>query len=97
MRNKEMSIWEELELGLGGGSKFRILKHLALNPDESFTKYALSKASGLRTSSVETYLKTLLELSWILKHDFVPKTYQINVENDVVKYVTALLQDLKHL
>ncbi|MEM1586716.1 MAG: hypothetical protein QXX99_00455 [Candidatus Bathyarchaeia archaeon] len=51
MRGKEIrrGILEELELGFGGGKKFRVLVHLALNPDKAFTKYALAKATGLRT------------------------------------------------
>jgi len=41
MKAKDRSVWKQLELGFGGGSKFRVLLHLALNPKEAFTKYAL--------------------------------------------------------
>lgn len=78
------SVWEELELGLGGGKKFRILVHLALNPNKTFTKYALAKATGLRTPSIDRYLKTLVNLGWVKENKFKPKTYQINLDNEII-------------
>ena len=95
MRNRERNIWKELELGFGSGSKFRVLTHIILNPDEAFTKYALAKATGLRTSSVESHLKTLLKLNWVTEHRFTPKTYQINLENSVVKQIFEFFKKLK--
>ncbi|MEM3173899.1 MAG: hypothetical protein QXU02_03330, partial [Candidatus Bathyarchaeia archaeon] len=74
------NIWEELELGLGGGKKLRVLIHLALNPDRAFTKYALAKYTGLRTPSVDRRLKILVDLGWVKENRFKPKTYQINTE-----------------
>jgi len=96
MKTSERSIWQELELGFGGGSKFRVLLHLTLNPKETFTKYALVKATGLRTPSVESQLKTLLELNWVKEYPFTPKTYQINPENEAVKHITEFLQKAKY-
>lgn len=92
---KKRSIWEELELGLGGGKRFRVLVHLLLNPDKAFTKYALSKATGLRTPSIERRLKTLLDLGWVKENKFKPKTYQINLENETVKLLLELFQKLR--
>jgi len=97
MKTREQNIWRELELGFGGGSKFRVLLHLILNPKETFTKYALVKATGLRTPSVESHLKTLLELNWIKEYSFTPKTYQINLENEVVKYILEFFQKAKYI
>ena len=96
MKLKELSIWEELELGLGSGSKFRVLLNLILNPKEAFTKYALVKATGLRTPSVESQLETLLELEWIKEYSFTPKTYQINLENEFVMHLTDFFQKVKY-
>lgn len=95
MRSEELSIWKELELGFGG-SKFRVIIHLVLNPKKAFTKYALVKATGLRTPSVENQLKTLLQLGWIKKYPFKPTTYQANLENDVVKHIYEFLQKMKY-
>jgi len=96
MKAEERSIWEELELGFGSGSKFRVLLHLALNPKEAFTKYALVKATGLRTPSVESQLKALLELNWVKEYPFTPRTYQINPANDTAKHITEFLQKARY-
>ncbi|MEM1581001.1 MAG: hypothetical protein QXK89_00610 [Candidatus Bathyarchaeia archaeon] len=99
MKEKEgkgkRDIWQELELGLGGGRKFRILVCLALNPNKAFTKYALTKATGLRTPSIEKQLKTLMELGWVKENEFKPKTYQINPENEVVIALLDFFQRLR--
>ncbi|MEM2939349.1 MAG: hypothetical protein QXU95_03640 [Candidatus Bathyarchaeia archaeon] len=99
MKEKEgkgkRDIWQELELGLGGGRKFRILVCLALNPNKAFTKYALTKATGLRTLSIEKWLKTLMELGWVKENEFKPKIYQINPENEVVIALLDFFQRLR--
>ncbi|MBS7604925.1 MAG: hypothetical protein QXR84_02115 [Candidatus Bathyarchaeia archaeon] len=82
---------EELELGLGGGKKFRVLVYLALNPDKAFTKYALTKATGLRTPSIDRYLKTLVKIGWIKENQCEPRTYQINLENKTAKILIEFL------
>jgi Fic family protein len=97
MKGKEWNIWKELELGFGGGSKFRVLTQLILNPKNAFTKYALAKATGLRTSTVDRQIKTLLELNWVVEHLFTPKTYQINLENDVVRHIRDFFLSIKHI
>jgi|GEM_PF-1341887 len=88
------SIWEELELGLGAGKKFRVLVNLILNPNKAFTKYALAKATGLRTPSIEEYLKTLVKLGWVKENEFKPKTYQINPENEIIKILSDLFKKM---
>jgi hypothetical protein len=97
MRSKQRTIWDELEQGFGGGSKFRILLELLLNQDEAFTKYALVKATGLRTPSVESQLKVLLNIGWIREYAFTPKTYQINLENEVVSQISEIFQKIRHI
>ncbi len=89
------SIWEELELGLGSGKRFRVLVHLILNPNKAFTKYALTKVTGLRTPSIERRLKTLVDLGWVKENKFKPKTYQINLENEIVKLLLEFFQKLR--
>jgi len=95
MKDTQRSIWEKLEKGFGGGSKFRILLQMALNPNEAFTKYALVKATGIRTPSVESQLRVLIKIGWIKEYGYTPKTYQINLENEVVKQITELFQKIK--
>lgn len=96
MMSEKRSIWEELEAGFGGGTKFRVLTYLILNSDEAFTKYALAKATGLKTASVNDYLKALLEMGWVTEYNFAPQTYQINLNNAIVKRIHEFFQELKH-
>jgi len=97
MKSKQRTIWDELEQGFGGGSKFRILLQLLLNPNETFTKYALVKATGMRTPSVESQLKVLLKIDWIKEYAFTPKTYQINLENEVVSQISEVFEKIKYI
>jgi hypothetical protein len=97
MKNKQLTIWDELEMGFGGGSKFRVFLQLLLNPNETFTKYALVKATGLRTPSVESHLKVLLKIGWVKEYAFTPKTYQVNLENEVVLQISKTFEKIKYI
>ncbi len=97
MKHKQLTIWDELELGFGGGSKFRVLLQMLLNPNETFTKYALVKGTGMRTPSVESQLKVLLKLGWVKEYAFTPKTYQINLENKVVQQISEVFEKMKYI
>lgn len=94
MKGKERTIWEELELGLGCGRGFRVLLNLVLNPNKAFTKYSLAKVTGLRTPSIDRRLKILVELGWVRVNEFKPKTYQINLENQMVKHLMLFFQQI---
>jgi len=59
---RHRGLWKELELGLGGGAKFRILLCMLLNPKEKFTKYSIVKATGLRTPNINEQLNSLIEI-----------------------------------
>ena len=95
-KTKKRTIWGELELGFGGGRQFRVLLRLALSPAQVFTKYALVKATGLRTPSVDRQLKALLQLNWVKQYPFTPTTYQINLENEVVKHLLEFFEKMKY-
>jgi DNA-binding MarR family transcriptional regulator len=89
------TIWDELEAGLGSGAQFRVLLHLALHPEEAFTKYALVKATGLRTPAVTQQLNRLVELSWAKKYESNPVTHQICLDNEVIQLIHELFYNLK--
>ena len=95
MKGKKRSLWKDLEDGFGGGSRFRILLHLALHPEEAHTKYALVKATGVRTPSVEEQLKTLVNMGWVKEYPFTPKTYQINKEHKIVRAFMEFLEKIR--
>ena len=95
--NRKRNLWRELEEGFGGETRFRILLYLALHPDDTYTKYGLVKATGVRTTSVGEHLKTLVEMGWIKEYPFTPKTYQINVEHEIVKHFLEFLEKISRL
>ncbi len=97
MINKKRNIWDDLEDGFGGGSKFRILLHLALHPEEAYTKYALVKATGVRTPSVGEQLRILVEMGWVKEYPFTPRTYQINTDHEIVKCFLEFLEKIRRL
>jgi Fic family protein len=89
------SIWEEVEEGLGGVGKIRILRLMIERPEEYFTKYMLEKATGLKPLDVRRSLKALVELGWVKEYQCDPKTYRVNMENENVKAVAELFRKLK--
>ncbi|MBS7633894.1 MarR family transcriptional regulator [Candidatus Bathyarchaeota archaeon] len=93
-KEKERTVWDELELGLGCGKGFRVLLYLILNPNKTFTKYYLAKLTGLRTPSVDRRLKTLVDLGWVKENRFKPKTYEINLENEIVRELMGFLNKM---
>lgn len=95
VEGKDKKVWKELEAGLGSGSRFRVLVYLVMNPKQTFTKYALVKATGLRSPAVAKQLKTLLDLGWIRKYDYSPITYQINLEKEVVRLIYEFFSELR--
>lgn len=97
MKTKEKVIWNELELGFGGCSKFRVFLQFIINPKETFTRYALVKATGLRTPSVSKQLNILIDLGWIKEYHFTPKTYQINLKNKVVNNLLEFVNNIRYI
>ncbi|MFB0502240.1 MAG: hypothetical protein ACETWE_00200 [Candidatus Bathyarchaeia archaeon] len=96
MSNSTREMLRDLEMGFDG-SKIRIIAHLVLDSEDSFTKYALVKASGLKTSEVTRQLETLLELGWVRKHlGSRVETYQANLEKPVVNWILDLLRNVKN-
>ena len=91
----KVSVWEEVEEGLGGVGKIRILRIMTERPDEYFTKYMLEKSTGLKPLDVRRSLKALVELGWVKEYPCDPKTYRVNMENEAVKAVAELFKRLR--
>jgi len=91
----EPPMWEEVERGLGGVGKIRIMRLMIERPDRYFTKYMLEKATGLKPLDVRRSLKTLVELGWVKEYQCDPKTYRVNMENENVKALAELFRKLK--
>jgi Fe2+ or Zn2+ uptake regulation protein len=91
-----MDVWGEVEAGLGSAGKIRILRVMLDKPDQVFTKYALERETGLKPVDVRSNLKTLMEIGWVKEHRYDPKTYEVNMENPVVKHLHDFFKRIKH-
>jgi len=96
-REKRRNIWEEMEQGLGSVGKLRMLRVMLQKPNEAFTKYGLEKATKLKPVDVRTNLKTLVKLGWVKEYPYQPRTYKINLENEVVKHISQFFHEIKNL
>ena len=93
--NKGRNRIDEVEAGLGSVGRLRILKKMIEKPEEYFTKYALIRATGVKSVNVKSDLKVLVELDWIKEYSNDPKTYKINMENDVVKAIAEFFRKIR--
>ena len=87
--------WKEIERGLGSVGRLRMLRSMVENPNRYFTKYALERETGLKPTDVRSNLEILTELGWVKEYDYDPKTYKINMENEIVKLIADLFQKIK--
>lgn len=93
--NKGRNRLDEVEAGLGSVGRLRILKKMIEKPKEYFTKYALEQATGVKPVSVRSDLMVLVELDWVREYSNDPKTYKINMENDVVKVIADFFRKIR--
>jgi len=94
---KRRDIWEEVEQGLGSIGKLKILRVMLQKPDEAFTKYGLERATGLKPVDVRTNLKSLIKLGWVKEYPYQPRTYKINLENEIVQHLSEFFRQIKYL
>jgi len=94
---KQRNIWEEIEQGMGSVGRLKILRVMLQKPKEAFTKYGLEKATGLKPVDVRTDLKTLIKLGWVKEHPYQPRTYKIDLENEIVQHLLEFFRQIKYL
>lgn len=94
---RQPSLWEEVEDGLGSIGKLRILRVMLGDPNRAFTKYALEKLTRLKPVDVRANLKTLIKLGWIKELQYQPKKYRANLNNEIVKRILPFFQNIEHL
>jgi DNA-binding IclR family transcriptional regulator len=87
----------EVESGLGGEGKIRILGALAENPNNHLTRYSLEKLTGLKSTDVRVHLKVLVRLKWVTEHPYQPRKYQINLENETVRHLVEFFRRVRYL
>lgn len=92
-----MDVWDEVEAGLGSVGKIRILRVMFEKPNQVFTKYGLQRNAWLKPVNVRSDLKTLVEIGWVKEHQYDPKTYELNMENPVVKHLHDFFKQISTL
>jgi len=94
---KKRDVWAEVETGLGSSGRIKILRYLIQHSSRQYTKYSLRRPTGLKTEEISRQIQTLVELGWVKEFPIEPKTYGINMEDDVVKIISDFFQKLKLL
>jgi len=95
-RNRNLE--RDVERGLSGAGKLKILRLLLQRPDDAFTRYAIGKKVPLDPVSIRNDLKTLVQIAWVTNvqvHHL--SKYSINLENDVVKRLNEFLTAIRYL
>jgi len=91
------AIGEQLEKGLGSRGRLRLLGILARHPQEYFTRYALEKRSGVRSTWLRADLQALIGLGWVQELPTQPRKYQLNHGHPVVAQITEFFRQVGYV
>ncbi|MDH5816556.1 MAG: hypothetical protein QE164_07260 [Candidatus Nezhaarchaeota archaeon] len=82
-----------LEVALGSVGRLRILKCL-LSTSKPLTKYAIQKATGLKSIDVKKDLEKLTSIGWlkVIKNPRAPDKYFVNRDLEEIKALEALFR-----
>lgn len=93
----DASIGARLEKGLGSRGRLRLLGILARHPSEFYTRYALEKLSGVRSTWLRADLAVLMELGWIREFATQPRKYQLNQQSPNVVHIVEFFRKVGYL
>ncbi len=95
-RHREVD--DDVEQGLGGAGKLKILRLLLQSPNHAFTRYEIGKTVPNDAISIRNDLQTLVQLNWVtaLQEHHLLK-YVINREHEVVKRLAAFFKAVRYL
>ena len=91
---RKRDVWAEVERGLGSSGRIKILRYMIEHPTEQFTRYILRRPTGLSTEELTRHLRVLVELGWIKEFPHEPKTYRINMQNEIVVAIAEFFRKL---
>ncbi len=95
-RNRDIE--RDIEKGLGGAGRLKILRLLLQNPDHAFTRYEIGKTVPNDPVSIRNDLKTLVQINWVTPFNVQHlNKYAINLEHEVVRRLADFLQDIRYL
>ena len=88
----------EVETGLGGVGKLKILRLLMKSPDHAFTRYEIGKIIPNDPVSIMNDLRTLVQINWVTSFQIQHLSkYSINLRNEVVNRLADFLRDIRYL
>jgi len=88
---------KEVEEALGSVGRIRILRELAREPERSFSKYSLIKATGLKREDLNRNLKRLTEAGWVKEVPGTSARYQINTENPKAQHLIEFFKKAEYI
>ena len=95
-RNRDIE--RDIEKGLCGAGKLKILRLLLRNPDHAFTRYEIGKTVPNDPVSIQNDLKTLVQINWVRPFNvYHLNKYAINLEHEVVQRLADFLRDIRYL
>ncbi|MEM2921094.1 MAG: hypothetical protein QXF26_02115 [Candidatus Bathyarchaeia archaeon] len=83
----------EIEEGLATIGRIKVLAELAKKPNESLSKYALMRGTGLKSRDLNANLKHLLNINWVKERRAIHPRYQINLDNSTVRLFYGFLKE----
>jgi hypothetical protein len=88
----------EIEKGLTGVGKLKIVRLLMERPDHAFTKYEIGKKVSNDPLSIRNDLETLVQINWVseFKVQHLNK-YSINLDNALVRSLADFLRKVGYI
>jgi hypothetical protein len=88
----------EIEKGLTGAGKLKILRLLIERPHHAYTRYEIGKKVTNDPTSIRNDLATLVTINWVTEHQIRHlKKYSINSCNPHVTLLVDFLRKVNYL
>jgi Fe2+ or Zn2+ uptake regulation protein len=95
---RKRDIERDVEKGLGGAGRLRILRLLLQKHDHAFTRYEIGKTVPNDPVSIRNDLQNLVQINWVTRFQVQHLSkYSINVENDVVKRLADFFKEIRYI
>ncbi|UCH37093.1 MAG: hypothetical protein JSV76_05235 [Candidatus Bathyarchaeota archaeon] len=88
----------EIEKGLTGAGKLKILRLLMKRPHHAFTRYEIGKKVTNDPISIRNDLATLVEINWVIEYQIQHlKKYSVNSRHPTVTLLADFLRKARYL
>ncbi len=95
---RDRTIDQIVEAGLGSVGKLKILRLLLERPHHAFTRYEIGKTVANDPASIRSDLQTLVQIQWVseFKVRHLSK-YAINLNDEIVKHLDTFFRELRRI